>query len=216
MTAKPADPCTAFLERLNGVLDGDETANTLLADGHFATCETCRLRFTAAKKLAAYRPSIPSPPAGFASTVTAIAIQDQYTQRYQRRMVQASFVALAASVAVGFWLLWPSTVTIPQNPPLAATTPGRVTKPFNEARDAVVSLSNKVADETLTPAANLFALGVDKPKPMPDTQPAADPLGDLPDAARAGFEPLVSTPRRALNLFIRDVGGVASSRKSNS
>jgi hypothetical protein len=88
---------------------------------------------------------------------------------------------------------------------------------LNEAGSAVVSLTRKASDDTLAPARNLFSTrAASKP---PAGRPSADlpeAITELPESAKAGLEPLTNTARRAVNLFIRDVGSVAGPGKMKS
>ena len=41
---------------------------------------------------------------------------------------------------------------------------------------------------------------------LPGIEPAAESLAGMPEAARSGIEPVADKTRRAVNLFLRDVG----------
>jgi hypothetical protein len=105
--------------------------------------------------------------------------------------------------------LWPTPVKVDEPKPLASTTMG-VKQPLNDARQAIASLGAQAVDESITPAAKLLTIPSEKPKVV-----ATTPLAELPVAAKAGVEPIVNSPVRAFNLFIRDAGSVAGSRKAN-
>jgi len=211
MTSNLSPACAGFVERLNGVLDGDLAQSSLAADAHLAACNACQGRLAAAAMLAAIRPFSTSPAPGFTERTLARIHGDQRVQRRQRVLVRVGGFALAASVLVAIWSLWPAP---PQAVRIVELTPPGVVKPITDARDAIVSITTKVADDSLAPARNLFSVKAAVKPPAPID--ASRPLDDLPEAAAAGFEPLVSTPRRALNLFFRDVGGAAGARKANS
>ena len=41
---------------------------------------------------------------------------------------------------------------------------------------------------------------------LPGVEPATESLAGMPEAARSGIEPVADKTRRAVNLFLRDVG----------
>lgn len=200
--------CELFQGRLQAVLD-NEAPMSVLAD-HAERCATCRADALAAKHLSAYRSPVPAVPAGFAERIVArVGVERRADTR--RRVLQVSAIAaLAASLLVGISVLRPPPPTplSPDPAPITAAAPG-VMKPLNEAREALVALTARAAGDTLKPAKNLLFAEVKS------SDPPADALSQVPEAALAGVEPLVSTPRRALNLFVRDLSNAAIPRKSD-
>jgi hypothetical protein len=71
----------------------------------------------------------------------------------------------------------------------------------SEARDAIVSLTKRAAEETRETSATLI------PNPklggMPDTGNSLEPLADAGAGASRSMQPLTTSARRALNLFLR-------------
>lgn len=209
MTDETKD-CAGFLERLNRVLDGDAAQTSLIADEHVMACAVCRGRLAAARVLTACPPVLPVPSPGFAIKAVNAALLAERQRSRTRIAFGVGFAALAASLALAFWLSGtPKPVTPDARPVMASHG---VQKPLAEAREAIASLGTKAMDESIAPAANLFAVAPEKPQPA-----ASMVFSELPDAAKAGVQPLVNSPKRAINLFLRDVGGVATtSRKPNS
>lgn len=200
--------CELFQERLQAVLD-NEAPMTVLAD-HAERCATCRADVLAAKRLSAYQSPVPPVPAGFAERVVARISVERRADTRRRVLKISAMAALAASLLVGISLLRPPPAAprSPQPAPMMAAAPG-VMKPLNEAREAFVALTARAADDTLKPAKNLLFAEVKS------SDPPADALSQVPEAALAGVEPLVSTPRRALNLFVRDLSNATMPRKSD-
>lgn len=200
--------CELFQERLQAVLD-NEAPMSVLAD-HAERCATCRADALAAKRLSAYHSPVPAVPAGFAERIVARVSVERRAEARRRVLRVSMIAALAASLLVGLAILRPPP-TAPHSPkpaPIAAAAPG-VMKPLNEAHEAFVALTARAADDTLKPAKNLLFAEVKS------SDPPADALSQVPEAALAGVEPLVSTPRRALNLFVRDLSNAAMPRKSD-
>jgi hypothetical protein len=52
--------------------------------------------------------------------------------------------------------------------------------------------------------------------PVAQFEPATSALADLPDAARAGLEPVASTTQKAFARLLRDMGGVQMNPKPKS
>lgn len=192
------------MECLNRVLDGDDPQSSLIADEHYTTCDSCRQRVNAARVLAAWHPTTPTPSADFAVKVMNAAMASCRQQKVRRQVI--GLAALAASLTLGIWFVRPPQTTPHAQPVIVQQS---VAKPLADAREAIASLSTKAIDESIVPAANLFAIASEKPK-----TDMASPLEEVPDAAKAGMQPLVNSPKRALKLFIRDISGVAMSTKS--
>jgi hypothetical protein len=106
----------------------------------------------------------------------------------------------------------PDTKSFAHRDPPAETIRGQI----GEAGSAVVSLTRKATDDTLSPARNLFAAPAPRVSPKQPAIDLPDPLAEMPEAAKAGLEPLADTAKRAVNLFLRDVGGAAGAGKMKS
>jgi len=237
-TQDPAPECAAFDRLVNRVLDGDLPASALGAADHPAGCPACRAVRQGAVFLLGRspRPADRSPPQGFADRVARAAVADFRRRRLLRRASRVGSGALAAGLLIAAWFAYPRSVhpgrapsadstATPRPPavrPVAGLTPpgqpaDSIRGQIGEAGSAVAALARKATDETLEPARNLLAA---RPHPRaPAAKPAADvpeALTELPDAAKAGLEPLANTAKRAVNLFLRDIGGAAGVGKTRS
>jgi hypothetical protein len=204
LTMPPA--CAAFDATVQRVLDGD-LPPAALAEAHALDCHECRELAGATRVLLEGLATIPSPvpPADFADRIVPAAVAERKRSADRRWTARVAAFTLAASVLTAFVLANPWRPTAPRSQEMVAVTktPPSVAKSFAEAGSAFVSLTKRAADESFAPAKSLFA-NIDLPKPTPAVAPP-----DAPDAASA-VRPITNTAKRALNLFIRDVGGLAT------
>jgi hypothetical protein len=221
------------VERLQLVLDGELPAAALDADAHLTACAACRERITAARLVlsALAKPCETAVPPGLTDAILSAVREDRYA-RIRRRSYQWTtgvIVALAASIALLTWLLSPdprplefdgprpSDMTNKQPTPQVAPEPRPVrigdefskmgqalretSKPITEPVGAAPQIIVKLTDTLTRPIA-----------PTPAFEPARKSLVELPDAARAGLEPITGTAQKAFSRFLRDVGSVQVSR----
>jgi hypothetical protein len=91
-----------------------------------------------------------------------------------------------------------------------------VSDQFAEAGSAVVAITLRARDQTVNPTRTLFpppeVVAVPTTGALPGIEPAAESLVGMPEAARSGLEPVTDKTRRAVNLFLRDVGLGPSAR----
>ena len=203
--------CPLFEAVVQRVLDG-ALPIAALTDPHAEGCPPCRETAAAVRVLlAALKSPTPIvPPAHFAERVVPVVVADRRRRAEFRRSVRIAVASLAASILVAFLTTdfrpvsqptaFRSVEPVPQNQP----TPPSVTKSFADAGSAVFSLTRRAADESLSPARNLFA-GLDVPRPTPTPVHA-----DIKPTSSSPVEPITNTAKRALNLFIRDIGGLAA------
>jgi hypothetical protein len=242
---RPAE-CAAFAALAHHVLDGERPAADLDNDPHAAECPVCQAGRTGVLRMleGLRHTTTPTPPAGFVDRATRAAVADYRRRRLLRLSARVGVGALAACLLIAVWLAsprsplddrgvfarwWPAGRATP-NPVPAPPAPapdqnsyatdvpksGTLRGQLNEAGSAFVSLTRKATDDTLAPARNLFAV---PPRGGPDKPAKADlpdAVIDIPEAAKAGLEPLADTARRAVNLFLRDVGGAAGTGKMKS
>lgn len=214
----PGSPnCAAFDAVLQSVFDGDRPASAL-DDLHAATCEPCRELASAAKELLAGFPILAAPidsPVDFASRIVPNVLAERNRSRAVRRTIVAVAASLAASVliAVAASRPWYSQVrevvkieSVNQNSDLK---PPPVESSFRQAGAAFASLTKRAAEESIAPARNLLA-GIELTPPAPTVVPMP------PTRASSTVEPITNTAKRAINLFIRDVGGLAPSSNMKS
>lgn len=218
MTPNAPTNCAAFEELVQRVLDRELPLATLDTP-HSATCPECRDLASAARLLAGVSVSVTkfAPPVELADRVTDAVRGDYLTRRRWRvagRAVAAA--ALAASVLIGAALIVQPTepLEVVEAPPRQLPNPVPVPAPrvadrFADAGSALASITRKATDQTVAPTRQLFPTPAAPFSPMPEipgVEPAAESLASVPSAAKAGFEPLATTTRRAMNLFMRDTG----------
>jgi len=205
--------CRPTLERIQAVLDRVHPASTLAADPHPATCPACRDRVRAATRMLDLFAEPVTVRAGFADGVLAEVAHDR-SARF-RRKVTAIF-ALAASVAIVAWWSQPaeprfvsvSEIVKPASP--AAPPPLRVSAEFARASKAIRELTRTIT-EPATTAPKLVASLTESLLQTPmapanyDLGAAGQSLADIPDAAKAGLEPVGNTAQKAFNRLLRDV-----------
>jgi hypothetical protein len=222
---RPPTDCALFEAQVQRVLDRELDA-AALDDPHAAACADCRSLAAAAKVLAAYKPPPPPAPVELASRLTDAAVWDFGSRRRRRVVGRAAGAALAASVLVGGFLFFrptPAAIEVVEVPPRVSPTPTeapppRVADKFADAGQALAALTRKATDQTITPTRQLlppaeamtFSTG-----DVPGVEPAAESLAGVSGAARSGLEPMANTTKRALNLFLRDVG-IAAPQKPKS
>ncbi|CAN5387351.1 hypothetical protein BH11PLA2_BH11PLA2_08340 [soil metagenome] len=215
MNTNDPTPCAAFADALNAVLDGDAPANSLTAHPHFAHCGECRSLARAARLLQSHRTPVPPLSPQFTNAVVAAAQDAHRVQVRQKFLFRGASFVLAASVLLAVWLAWPKPVVTLEPTPFAAVPKTTVTDTVKEAEQAMASLTTKVAEETVTPARNLLFASAETPAPKTNIS-NMEPLADLPDAAKAGFEPITRTTRKAFDALLRDVNGIAGTNKMKS
>jgi hypothetical protein len=208
---QPPAACADFAALAQRFLDGELDAAALDAHPHGGSCPDCRALAAAARALGEAAPVAPAPSAGLTERIVAAAVRDYRIRRARRRAA----LALAASVLVAgcAYLLLPTRADAPviaQTQPPALEAPPRVADRVAAAGDALAALTRHAADQTVTPARHLVppAESVSWPRAElpPAVEPAVESLAEMPDAARSGFEPMANTTRRAVSLFLRDVG----------
>lgn len=229
--------CRPTTDRLQAVLDGELDAAAIDADPHPAACRTCRERVAAARVVLAVlaNPEPVAPSAGMTDAILAAMKADRYA-RIRRRSYAASIGVLAAVAASVMLIAW-----LTKSPPvpthfldLANGRPGSAPEPAPAPREVAVRPA-RIGDEFSKMGSALRGA----PRPLTDpaaltpdvlakvtdalTRPAADAdafrparaaLAELPDAARAGLEPVAGTAEKAFSRLLRDVGAVNVKPKS--
>ena len=211
--------CRPTVGRIQAVLDGGVPASALVADPHVVGCATCRGRVRAAQLLLTAFPPRPVPvavPSGLADRVL-VGVRADRRRRSVARIVGIA-AGLAVAVALVVWSPWratdgPEVVVVPPKTEPAGP-PIQVGKELARAGMALKEGSQAFV-EPVTAAPKLFAAlteTVTAPvvPPSPSVEPARQSLADLPDAARAGLEPVTGSARKAWNRLLRDVGAVAA------
>lgn len=203
--------CDEFAAIVQSVLDGDRSVAALRTP-HAANCGDCRSLAESARTLATGLDALARFSTGrdIAADVVPAVLAERRRGRLVRRATAAA--ALAASVLAAVVLLpnGPEDRAVAVRETLPAKPPA-VEESLREVGTAFVSLTKRTASETLAPARHLLA-GIELPElspddavPRPESKPGSSPLA-----------PLANTARRAIDLFIRDVGGLAPSPQRNS
>lgn len=233
MTARNLEPdpvppaCGPTVARLQAVLDGGVPVAALDADPHAAGCGACRERARAARLLLSVYPAAPAVvvPSGFADAVLA-GVRADRRKRAALRVVGA-VAGLAAAVALVVWSPWtpaaPNKPELVERPPVVESQPERVPpvrfgEKLAEAGGALKA-SSKAWAEPVAAAPKLFAaltetVATPAAPPAPEVQPVRASLAELPDAARAGLEPVTGSAQKAWKRLLRDVGAVSAKPKS--
>jgi hypothetical protein len=218
-------------------LDGEAVADHTALESHLAECAECRDRFTAASRLVdeglpALR-RLESPGPTWTSQVIADLLAD-YRRRcllaYRIRLL-ASAAALVAAVLGGWALLRNAIPGAPtqnveaRREPRVKPSPVPAVEPslqssVAEAEQAVKSLGNRIADNTVGPVWTLLA--VSSPAevgPMPSLptvasieeplDPAARSLQETGRGVSAGIQSVTSSARRAFDFLLREMPAVS-------
>ncbi len=208
--------CDAYAEIVHAVLDGDRPVEAL-ASPHTVDCDDCRVLADSARSLTKGCDllSRSTTPRDFAADVIPAIIAERRRERFFRRTMATAALAASVFAAIALWYpTRPNDRAVTHREP--ALEPNHVKPPavedsLREAGTAFVSLTKRTAIETLTPARNLLA-GIELSDAIPEIDP---PRPDGPPVA-SPIAPIANTARRAINLFIRDVGGLAPSPQRKS
>jgi hypothetical protein len=220
-TPPPAAGCAAFEAMVQSVLDRGLSPDALHA-GHAAGCPDCRALAAATRRLLDAAPHVAGPPPGLSDRIVAAALWDRRVRR-RRRFAGAALAAVAASLLIAGGAVYysrpvpnggPDVAQAPPTPPPAPKVPEapppRVSDEFAEAGSAVVAITRKATDQAVAPTRTLLpppgVVSVPVADALPGIEPAAESLAGVPEAARSGIEPVADKTRRAVNLFLRDVG----------
>jgi hypothetical protein len=137
--------------------------------------------------------------------------------------VLATGASIAAAVLVAVWAFrtppapTPDTVNRPADVARSSPTdaepagrPRRITGELAKASQALLDSAKPLTDPAVA-APRVFA-AIPNPfavsAPVPNFEPARRSLADLPDAARAGLEPVAESAARAFARLVRDVSAV--------
>jgi hypothetical protein len=223
--------CRPTVERLQGVLDGDLPSAALDADPHAAACAACRERVAAARLLAsvlaAPAEATPAPP-GLTDRILE-AVRADRRAGARRAFALAGGLAVAAAVALVVWLRWPNDATpapdivnvepgTPGPEPGPEPRPVRIGEEFSKAGVALREAPRPIT-EPAAAAPQVLAKVTDmltRPAPEAGAVSPGAAIAEIPDAARAGLEPVTGTAQKAFARLLRDVGAVHVSTRPKS
>lgn len=223
--------CSESQNLLQRRLDGEPMGDGAELARHLAACAECRSLHAAADRLEAglRLGRAPVVPAYFSEAVVGHILADQ---RGRRRLRWYASAALAACLllALGLGFYWQGIGFTNKTVPIASSTAptdqkiaknDKVTPPaakppsFREnmaqAGSAVASLTRRATDETWNESLMLIpetlsapSLGGSAPiKGALDT--SAQPLREAREGVTAGLEPVTTSAKRAMNMFMRDI-----------
>lgn len=206
----PARPeCAVGQSALQRMLDGETQWDSPEASAHRVTCVPCREELALAGSFSRLPDSVVVP-AGLSERVLTGVLTSQRRRRWAR--FAASGVTLAASVLIFVMAFRPRepesqivSVAVALPPKVDPKRPVEPKKPLgdsvNEAREAIVKLTKRTANETRDQSVKLL------PDPNlangPDAGEGLEPLADARSGAAKSVEPMRSSAKRAFNLFIR-------------
>ncbi|HXG09887.1 MAG TPA: hypothetical protein VNK04_08875 [Gemmataceae bacterium] len=225
--------CLESKQCLQRQLDGEPFDGAGLEE-HLVRCAACRALHAAARQLKEGLRRLPAPavPAGLRDRTVALLLADQRARRRRRRLLAglAAAAALLLAVQVGhYWLRLVGPPARRPAPPLErlAGSPAQRPAPpevpelvpppapllrdsVAEAGSAVVRLTRRKADETVSQTRWLWPTVTPPPLDDPDIlsgplEPPARSLREAGQNVSAGLEPVATSARRAVGMFLREV-----------
>jgi hypothetical protein len=153
---------------------------------------------------------LPAVPAGFADRVAdRWAARMRFVRRVKWATAAAAVIGLT-SVGGYFALRTPEPSVVVAPPPVEPTPSPKLSDSLSEMGEALAAVSRDTAEKASGPR-SLFGsvdmLRLPVPSAVaPDVTPAAQSLAAVPSSAMASVEPLTSSTKRAVSLFLRDTG----------
>ncbi|MCI0742003.1 MAG: hypothetical protein L0Y72_23465 [Gemmataceae bacterium] len=188
------------------------------AEEHLAQCNDCREKHQAAQRLLEGLQKLPWPASpGLAQRIVARVSTDDYVgdRTWNGRWIALGALAAAILILILAGHFWPAgTPTDRTNEPIVKKdAPPELAKSMYNARDAVASLTGKLAEKTkeqtqvLLVAAAPFPLSADTKNPPKNggVDPAVQTLVQAGQGVRSGLEPVTRTARRAWDFFVREL-----------
>jgi hypothetical protein len=224
-SASPPE-CLPTLARIQRALDGDVAADLLTADEHAESCRSCCERLAAARLLAmglTGTGSVAVPP-WLSGAIIAGINEDRRARSRRRTFAMVGGLAAAAAIVIAIWATSgreqgemarqePAPAPDPSRPSDPEPRPIRVNDELAKASDALRD-SSRVFAEPLESAPKILGGLTDtlfKPATLTvsaDLDPARQSLAEIPDAARAGLEPVTGSAQKALDRLLRDISGM--------
>ncbi len=225
--------CTQSQELLQQYLDGDYSGDWTALARHLGACPECRDLHAAGQLLKEGLAGIPRPvlSSSLAGRILARLLAEQRARwTFQRRIQIATALAAGLLLAVVLGYSWwgsrnnekvpgmdrvVRTGEVPDPllpiPKRRDSPPGfSLNREVEDARTALATLVVRAADETVSNGRILLPDRVPA-SPLPDAsawQQTIPPAGTLRDAGHGvsvGLEPVTSSARRAVNLFVREI-----------
>ena len=217
MKPYPTLSCPAYAELVDAVLDRT-TPIQLLDHPHVQSCPSCHGLSMAARLIIAGVPR-PSVSVNLTQRIVNAALTERQTRQRQRFQLRAAAMVAMLLMGVVSFSLWrqndiemqtdvaeiDSSSTL--QPPVVLAQlepkPPRLEESVNEASNALMEMTGDVTSPVLFTTRSFHV-----PSELPQWTPAEtnNSLVNLPNTASTGIEPVTSSTRRALNLFMRDTG----------
>ena len=216
IVALPPD-CLAFEQTVQSVLDGD-LAEDRLVDAHSLVCPRCQAQARSVEILltALRQPARPKSPTLNQRLVHSLMRESRRRRRRPQLLRAYLVLGSVSAIVTSIWLLGRgtegNTTTLKQEIVQKAPAPAprsSVSDPVREAGETVARITGRVAEEGRQTSQALVASPVSTMLTPVEVgvrmDPATESLQHVPASAKAGFEPVTNTTRRAVNLFLRDV-----------
>ena len=225
--------CAPTLVRIQRVLDGEAAADLVGMDLHLESCRSCRERLAAARLLVMSLAGFGSVrvPSWLPGAIVAGIDADRRARTRRRVLAFVGGLAAAAAIVVAVWItssgqpgemVQQNRAPAPALPPKPGPgSPGPAPNPqpirINEElakASSVLRDSSQALAEPLESAPKVLGELTDaifRPASLAvstDLEPARQSLADIPDAARAGLEPVTGSAQKALDRLLRDVSGM--------
>lgn len=186
---------------------------------HLAECAACRSLEAGARRLREGLRFLapPLPPADLTRRIVSQALAQHRRRTRHRRLLRLAVAAcLLVSLAWGLSRPKPSVPDLPvaqrepDRPPPPAPAPS-LQEGVQQAGDALAALTRQLADSTraptrlLTPMPLPDAAAVLPPDLQPEVARTAASLRETRETMVAGLEPVTTSARRAVDLFMREI-----------
>jgi hypothetical protein len=210
--------CSDFLDLIQRRLDGDIHDSALGLEAHLASCAPCRRLEAATRRLErALDLMVPAKPfSGLGGRIVARVMADRCARMRFRRQLLAG--AAAAGILLTALLAYqrsgrPTPGAPPQiahvEPAAPQRSPVSLQASVREAGTALVALVERTADEAVEQGRVLFPTSLPSQTAFDTgTLPLEPPVRSLREAGQglsAGLEPVATSARRAVDLFLREV-----------
>jgi hypothetical protein len=202
-------------------LDGGDFLADAEVDRHLAECRECRQLQEAARRLeeGLRLLPVPFPPPGFADRMVQQVLVQRRRHRTRRLALTVGSLAAAVLIAVLAVQNWPPAAVLPattgpvvaEKPPAPppAPPPPSLSDSFAEVSSAVAALARRTTEQTVDQTRVLWldpmptVARVEPAEPAPEL--AAQSLWEAGQGVSAGLEPVTTSARRAVDLFLREL-----------
>jgi len=216
--------CTTARDSFHLYLDGDLPVETPESLEHRSRCASCRAWEQSLRLMlnTLANASSERPRAGLADRVLeSLKTQPVQPRSTARRWLAAS-LALAASIALAFFVMQPREkpadpvpAAMVVAPPVVEPRNASLNESVNEANDAVAALTRK-ADKSLT--LNLPSLTLPKLEmqadPLERLEPAVASIQDVRHGVVLSLTPMANSARKAADLFWKEVAADTGAKPS--